>query len=89
MINLFGSLARNLTHPPARHRGGAGDGGGKGDLGQVSKADYILYGRVNFRYQDLGSGLVKGAKVFPLSGEYDFTVFETSSGVQLGTVSGS
>ncbi|MGA9523620.1 MAG: hypothetical protein WBV82_19315 [Myxococcaceae bacterium] len=58
------------------------------EIGQVSKADYILYGRVHFRYQDLGSGLVKGAKVFPLSGEYDFTVFETSSGVQLGTVSG-
>ncbi len=58
------------------------------EIGQVSKADYILYGRANFHYQDLGSGLVKGAKVFPLTGEYDFTVFETSSGVQLGTVSG-
>ncbi len=58
------------------------------ELGQLSKADYILYGRVNFRHQDLGAGLVKGAKLFPLSGEYDFTVFETSGGTQLGAVSG-
>lgn len=67
------------------------------EIGQLSKADYILYGTVNFRYHSDAGGpgqLVRthdpqgNQVVFPVSGEYDLAVFATDSGTQLTKVTG-
>jgi hypothetical protein len=61
------------------------------EIGDLSKADYILYGTVNFRNQSpeglLGSA-GSGQKIFPVTGEYDLSLFATDSGSQLAKVSG-
>jgi hypothetical protein len=56
----------------------------------LTKADYILYGQVNFRRQEPDSMLksAAGQQFFPVTGEYDLTVFATDSGTQLGKVAG-
>jgi hypothetical protein len=56
----------------------------------LTKADYILYGAVNFRQAEPDSMLKSsaGQSYFPVSGEYDLTVFATDSGTQLGKVVG-
>ena len=61
------------------------------EIGTLSKADYILYGTAAFRDVPPDGVLVQeGQKrtAFPLTGDYDFGVFETSAGGQLAKVSG-
>lgn len=61
------------------------------EIGTLSKADYILYGTVAFRDVPPDGVLVQpGAprSAFPLTGDYDLGVFETSAGSQLAKVSG-
>jgi hypothetical protein len=61
------------------------------EIGDLTKADYILYGTVSFRYQappDVGVNS-KGEQIFfPVTGEYDLSFFATDSGSQLSKVSG-
>jgi hypothetical protein len=61
------------------------------EIGDLTTADYILYGTVIYRQQALNQ--MAGSKVgdqlvFPISGEYNLAVFETDSGDQLSNVSG-
>jgi len=61
------------------------------EIGTLSKADYILYGTVAFRDVPPDGVLVQSSgprTAFPLTGDYDFGVFETSAGSQLAKVSG-
>ena len=61
------------------------------EIGTLSKADVILYGTVAFRDAPADALLLSGGgqrAAFPLTGDYDFGVFETSSGSQLAKVSG-
>lgn len=61
------------------------------EIGNLTKADYVLYGTAAFRQQDLESvprPMVKGLPVFMVTGEYSITVFATDTGTQLGTVAG-
>lgn len=57
------------------------------EIGELSKADYILYGTVSYRYQPPDS-MLKDAQVFLVSGEYDLALFATDSGSQLAKESG-
>jgi len=61
-------------------------------IGELSKADYILYGQVKFRDQAVDGLLGPAGKgqqnIFPVTGEYDLTFFDTSNGTQLTTQSG-
>jgi len=61
------------------------------EIGDLTKADYILYGTVIYRQQRPAKEAV--AKdgtplMFMLSGEYNLVVFETDSGDQLSNVAG-
>lgn len=60
-------------------------------IGELSKADYILYGQVKFRDQPVDGLLGPAGKgqqnIFPVTGEGDFTFFDTSNGTQLATQS--
>jgi hypothetical protein len=61
------------------------------EIGTLSKADYILYGTVAFRDVPPDGVLVSSGgprSAFPLTGDYDLGVFETSAGSQLAKVSG-
>jgi hypothetical protein len=61
------------------------------EIGTLSNADVILYGTVAFRDAPADALLLSGGgqrAAFPLTGDYDFGVFETSSGSQLAKVSG-
>lgn len=63
------------------------------EIGDLTRADYILYGTVGMRHQlpEANSGMrdANGTQVFyPVTGEYDFAVFATDSGSQLAHVSG-
>ncbi len=61
------------------------------EIGTLSAADIILYGTVAFRDAPVDAMLLSGGgqrAAFPLTGDYDFGVFETSSGSQLAKVSG-
>jgi hypothetical protein len=68
------------------------------EIGNLSSADYILYGTVVYRQhaprqRGPGTGVPemdeKGNQlVFPVSGEYDLAVFATDSGSQLAKVAG-
>lgn len=57
------------------------------EIGDLSKADYILYGTVNLQNK-APSQLFKNAPAFFVAGEYDLSVFSTDSGSQLAKVSG-
>jgi hypothetical protein len=61
-------------------------------IGELSKADYILYGQVKFRDQAVDGLLGPAGKgqqnIFPVTGEYDLTFFDTSNGTQMATQSG-
>ncbi|MCI0573392.1 MAG: hypothetical protein L0Y66_21820 [Myxococcaceae bacterium] len=56
----------------------------------LTRADYIIYGQVNFRRQEPDSIMksAAGQQFFPVTGEYDLAVFATDSGTQLGKVVG-
>ncbi len=63
------------------------------EIGELTKADYILYGQVNFRNQpadpNWGGYDNKGKQLqFPVTGEWDLALFATDSGSQLAKVSG-
>ena len=61
------------------------------EIGTLSKADVILYGTVAFRDAPADALLLSGGgqrAAFPLTGDYDFFVFDTSAGSQLAKVSG-
>ncbi len=61
------------------------------EIGTLSKADYILYGTAAFRDVPPDGVLVQQGQprsAFPLTGDYDLGVFETSAGAQLAKVSG-
>lgn len=67
------------------------------EIADLSKADYIIYGNVNFRYQavtdspmlNTATGASGGGQLlFPVTGEYDLGVFATDSGSQLAKISG-
>ncbi len=61
------------------------------EIGTLSKADIILYGTVAFRDAPTDALLLSGGgqrAAFPLTGDYDFGVFDTSTGSQLAKVSG-
>jgi hypothetical protein len=61
------------------------------EIGTLSNADVILYGTVAFRDAPADALLLSGGgqrAAFPLTGDYDFGVFQTSSGSQLAKVSG-
>ncbi len=62
------------------------------EIGDLTKADYILYGTVNFRYQaptGFGDTDAKGEPlVFYVTGEYELGLFATDSGSQLAKVAG-
>jgi hypothetical protein len=61
------------------------------EIGTLSKADVILYGTVAFRDVPPDGVLVQQngqRSAFPLTGDYDLGVFETSAGSQLAKVSG-
>jgi hypothetical protein len=55
------------------------------EIGNLSKADVILYGRVTFRFQPDGA-MTKG--FFPVTGEWDVSAFATDSGSQLANLAG-
>jgi hypothetical protein len=55
-------------------------------IGELSKADYIIYGNVNYRDQSTDGMLAKG--FFPVSGEFHLALFATDSGAQLAEMSG-
>jgi hypothetical protein len=61
-------------------------------IGELSKADYILYGQVKFRQQAVDGLLGPAGKgqqnIFPVTGEYDLAFFDTSSGTQITHQSG-
>jgi len=61
------------------------------EIGDLTKADYILYGTVIYRQQKPSKVAVSKdgtPLVFALSGEYNLVVFETDSGDQLSNVAG-
>ena len=61
------------------------------EIGTLSKADYILYGTAAFRDVPPDGVVVKSGEprtAFPLTGDYELGVFETSAGSQLAKVSG-
>jgi hypothetical protein len=61
------------------------------EIGDLSKADYILYGSASFRDAPPDNFLTPGGAqsgVFVITGEYDLGVFATDSGTQLAKVSG-
>jgi hypothetical protein len=55
-------------------------------IGELSKADYIIYGNVNYRDQSTEGMMMKG--MFPVTGEYHLVLFATDSGTQLAELSG-
>ena len=64
------------------------------ELGDLTQADYILYGNVTYRHQPPGGGLLpekdlQGRQlIFFVSGEYNLTFFATDSGTQITKVAG-
>lgn len=57
----------------------------KKEIGDLSKADYILYGQTNFRHQEPGP-FTKG--IYLVAGEWTLQVFETATGSQLAQLAG-
>jgi hypothetical protein len=57
------------------------------EIADLTKANFVLYGRTALRHQAPDS-LLKGAPIFPVSGEYDLAVAATDSEVQIAKVSG-
>lgn len=60
------------------------------DLGEIAKlnVDYVLKGAVTLRNQDTEGMMLGGNQFFPVTGEYDFAVFEVRGRQQIGKVSG-
>ncbi len=64
------------------------------EIADLSKADYVLYGKAVLRHQDFGAGYFAGTDakggqaLFPLTGEYDLALAATDSEDQLLKVNG-
>lgn len=67
-------------------------GGEVKELGDLTKAAYVLYGTTTVRNQQLDPSLSTSQKgvqhAFPVTGEYDLALFATDSGTQLAKISG-
>jgi hypothetical protein len=57
------------------------------EINSLSKADFVLYGRTVLRHQAVDS-MLKGAQVFPVTGEFDLVIAATDSERQLAKVAG-
>lgn len=57
------------------------------EIADLTKANYVLYGRTVLRHAEPDS-MLKGAAIFPVSGEYSLTVAATDSELQLAKVAG-
>ncbi|MCC6336351.1 MAG: flagellar assembly protein T N-terminal domain-containing protein [Myxococcales bacterium] len=57
------------------------------EIGDLSKVDFVLYGNATMRHQDFDPN-VKTENVFPVTGEFDLTVFATDTGRDIGKVVG-
>ncbi len=63
------------------------------EIGDLSKADFMVYGSANFRQQSLSevdgkpTGAMTDKSLFLVSGEYDLSVFATNSGAQIAKLS--
>jgi hypothetical protein len=62
------------------------------EIGELTKADYILYGTVSFRYHPADGPYDKDGQgnqlQFNVTGEYDLALFATDTGSQLTKISG-
>ncbi len=63
------------------------------DIGDLKNlpADYVVVGQVNLKQHDDAGPMMQssqGQSVFIVSGEYDFSIFETKSASQIGKISG-
>lgn len=56
-------------------------------IGDLTKANYVLYGTTSLRHAEPDS-MLKGSPIFPVSGEYNLAVAATDSELQLTKVSG-
>ena len=57
------------------------------EVGNLSKAQYLLYGKAVLRHQEPGE-MLKGATIFPVTGEYDLTLAATDSDEQIVKLNG-
>jgi hypothetical protein len=57
------------------------------EIGDLSKADYIIYGKVSYRQEPPGA--FTGNVAFTVKGDYELAVFSTDSGNQLATLNGT
>ncbi len=58
------------------------------EIGDISKAAFILYGSVTMRNHEGMAGTDGKPVTFPVTGEYDLTLFATDVGTQIGKFSG-
>jgi hypothetical protein len=58
------------------------------EVGDLSKAQFILYGSVTMRNHEGMPGNDGHQLTFPVTGEYDLTLFATDVGTQIGKFSG-
>lgn len=59
------------------------------EIGDISKSAFILYGSATIRNQDWPQKDAEGkALAFPVTGEYDLSLFATDVGTQIGKFSG-
>ncbi|MCU0701557.1 MAG: hypothetical protein MUC96_34020, partial [Myxococcaceae bacterium] len=56
-------------------------------IGDLTKANFVLYGRASLRHAEPDS-MLKGAQIFPVSGEYNLAIAATDSELQLAKVAG-
>jgi hypothetical protein len=57
------------------------------EIGDLTKASFVLYGRAALRHQDPGS-MLKDSQIYPVTGEYDLALAATDSEVQVTKVAG-
>ncbi|MBL8922544.1 MAG: flagellar assembly protein T N-terminal domain-containing protein [Myxococcaceae bacterium] len=56
-------------------------------VGDLTKANYVLYGTTSLRHAEPDS-LLKGSSIYPVSGEYNLAIAATDSELQLAKVAG-
>lgn len=60
---------------------------GSKTIGDLTKANFVLYGQASLRHAEPDS-MLKGAQIFPVSGEYNLAIAATDSELQLAKVAG-
>ncbi len=58
------------------------------EIADLSKAQYVLYGKAVMRHQDVSELMIKSNNVFPVSGEYDLALAATDSEDQIVKLNG-